>query len=88
MLEDLVANGEHFPMSKAVFFMGTVKDPVFLPLLEKALQRKDAEQGFTFAAMSCGGKDAIPMLTKALEHPSAPVRNGAKDCLDRLAGKE
>lgn len=88
MLEDIVANGEHFPLSKAVSFMGQVKDPVFLPLIEKALERKDAEQGFTYSAAYCGGKDAIPMLTKALEHPNKGVRWGAQMWLDNFAGKE
>jgi len=88
MLEDLVANGKRFPMNQAVGFMGHVKDPVFLPLIEKALEREDAEQVVAYAAAHCGGKDATAMLTKALEHPNKGVRWGAQMWLDKFAGKE
>ena len=88
MLEDLVANGKRFPMNQAVGFMGHVKDQVFLPLIEKALERTDAEQVVAYAAAYCGGKDATAMLTKALQHPNEGVRWGARMWLDKFAGKE
>ena len=65
--------------------MGMLRNRAFLPLLEKALNRPDAWQGVTYAVAYCGGKDAIPILMKALDHPNKGVQSGARRWLERLA---
>lgn len=88
LLEEIVTQGGQREMNAIVNRMGSLKDPVFLPLIEKALERDDAWQGVTYAAAYCGGKDAIPMLKKALNHPNKGVRYGAKTWIEKLSENE
>jgi HEAT repeat protein len=84
ILEKLVTEGSDQEMNGVVSRMGHLKDRAFLPLIEKALERKDAWQGVTYAAAFCGGKDATGMLQKALDHPNEGVRSGAKMWLSKF----
>jgi HEAT repeat protein len=84
-LADTVANGEKLLMNAVVGRMYYTRDPRMLPLIAKALERKDAQQSITYAAAACGGKDALPMLRKALTHPDVGVRYGAQVWVEKLS---
>jgi len=88
LLEQVVTAGSGRAMNGAAGRIADTKNAVFLPLVEKALQRDDAEQTVTYAAAYCGGRDALPMLRRALEHPNGGVRSGAKMWIEKLSGEE
>jgi len=85
MLEQSVTKGNSAEMNWTCSQMGHLHNETFLPLIGKALARKDAGQSVTLMAAFCGGKKSIPMLTKALKHPNPAVQSGAVSCLKMLS---
>ena len=83
-LENDVTQGDRAVLNLVANRMGSTKSREFLPLLEKALARPEAEQTVAYSAAFCGGKDALPILEQALNHPNEGVRSGAKSWIERL----
>lgn len=81
----VIEEGDAGEMNAIASRMGKLRKRGFLPFIEKALQRPDAWQAVAYAAAFCGGKEAIPMLKKALDHPNKGVRSGARSWIDRLS---
>jgi len=88
VLEQIVERGSGPEMNVTASRMGELKDRTFLPLIEKALKRDDAQQTVTYAAAYCGDEDAIPILKEALNHPNSGVRWGAEKWLGEFRGRE
>ncbi|MCY2932207.1 MAG: hypothetical protein NTV86_22465, partial [Planctomycetota bacterium] len=84
LLWEVVRKGTAAEMNGLVSRMGVTEDAAFLPMAAEALDRADAWQGVTHAVAACGGAQAIPALTKALNHPDKGVRYGAKVMLRKL----
>jgi HEAT repeat protein len=84
IIESVIETREAVDANRMVKRMGMLRNRAFLPLLEKALRRPDAWQGVTHALARCGGKDAVPILMKALDHPNKGVQSGARSWLERL----
>ncbi len=87
-LADIAAKGRRSLMVATVSRMGKTRNPKFLPLIAKALARKDSQQAVAYAAAFCGGKDALPMLRQALSHPDKGVRYGARVWVEKLSETE
>jgi uncharacterized membrane protein (UPF0136 family) len=84
-LAEIAAKGNRSLMVATVSRMGKTRNPKFLPLIGKALARKDSQQGVAYAAAFCGGRDALPMLRQALDHPDKGVRYGARVWVEKLS---
>ena len=87
-LVETAAKGKRLLMIATVSRMGETRNPKFLPLIAKALARKDSQQVVAYAAAFCGGKDALPMLRQALSHPDKGVRYGAQVWVEKLSQAE
>ena len=85
MLERIVADGSTHEMNTIIGNTGKTRNEAFWPLIEKALQRPDAQQSLTYDARDCGGIKAIPALERiAKEHPDKGTRYGAEIQLKAL----
>jgi len=85
ILEEMIETSSPQDFHQTLNRMGLLGKPEFMPLIEKASKREGVGYGIVRAAAFCGGKKAIPLIKKALDHPNKSARMEAQRWLDEFS---